>query len=41
MRDISSYTVNIKLHTENQNTSLLDSGDSYEEDLKLEIVRRP
>ena len=32
---ISSSYVNIKLHNENQSPSLLNYGDSYEEDLKI------
>ena len=32
--DISFNKVNIKIHTENQPPSLLNSGDSYEEDRK-------
>ena len=35
--NISSKYVNIKLHTENQPPSLLNSEDGYEEDLKIRI----
>ena len=35
--NISSYLANIKLHTEDQPPSQLNSGDSYEEDLKIRI----
>ena len=37
VHNISSSLVKIKLHTKNQSTSLLTSGDSYEEDLKFWI----
>ena len=30
---------NIKLHTKNQPPSFLNSGDSYEEDLKIRILK--
>ena len=39
--NISSNYVNIQLHIENQPPSLLNSGDSYEEDIKLGFGRRP
>ena len=35
--NISYSKVEIKLHTENQPNSLLNYGDSYEEDLKIGI----
>ena len=35
--NISSSLGRIKLHTENQPHSLFNSGDSYEEDLKISI----
>ena len=36
LNNASNY-VDIKLHNENHPPSLLNSGDSYEEDLKLRI----
>ena len=34
---VSSNLFNIKLHTENQPPNFLNSGDSYEEDIKIRI----
>ena len=39
--NITSIWVNIKLHTKNQPPSLLNSGVSYEETLKLGFERQP
>ena len=38
--NITSIWVNIKLHTENHPPSLLNSGGSYEEDLKIRIWKK-
>ena len=35
--NISSSYVNIKLHTENQPPSFVNSGDSYEEGIQIRI----